>query len=139
MFQIKKLLYVSSPSCIFKVNMDGSMRAVVSNIVLKECDEDLPPNWRPPGFRGLAVTTNGMVYAAATGCRCLVTIAPNGSMKTLLKSERPWSPTGVALHGGDAFVLEWTNPSGGPADGWRPRVRKLTRNGKVTTLVEVGK
>src|SRR6266566_6369164 len=62
-----------------------------------DCNEDLPPNWRAPGFRGLDVATNGTVYAAATGCRCVVKITSAGKVTTVLKSERPWNPTGVAL------------------------------------------
>jgi len=37
------------------------------------------------------------------------------------------------------FVLEWINPNDGVADGWRPRVRKLARDGTITTLAEVKK
>jgi hypothetical protein len=78
------------------------------------------------------------VYAAATGCRCVVKITPGGKVETVLKSERPWSPTGVAVHGADVYVLEYTNANGKPAE-WRPRVRKLGRNGAVTTLATIAR
>jgi hypothetical protein len=55
----------------------------------------------------------------------------------VLKSERPWNPTGVALYEGDVYVMEWTNANGGANDGWRPRVRKLARDGTVSLLVEI--
>jgi hypothetical protein len=51
-----------------------------------------------------------------------------------LKAERPWSPTGVAVHGGNIYVLEYTNANGSPNDGWLPRVRRLGREGSVKTL-----
>ena len=41
------------------------------------------------------------------------------------------------LGGGEVYVLEYTNANGGAADGWTPRVRKLARDGKVTTLATV--
>jgi hypothetical protein len=77
------------------------------------------------------------VYAAATGCHRVVKFARDGKVKVFLQAERPWSPTGVAVHGGNVYVLEYTNANGGAADGWTPRVRKLARDGKVTTLATV--
>lgn len=127
-------LYVASPSRIWHVNVKGGVGYFEGRVA--DCDEDLPPNWKAPGFRGLCVTREGKVYAAATGCRAVISFT-NNVFQNILKSERPWSPTDVAWHDGNVFVLEWTNPNGGVADGWRPRVRKISRNGTVTTLVEV--
>jgi hypothetical protein len=128
-------LYVASPSRIWNVNAKGGVGYFEGEV--KDCDEDLPPNWKAPGFRGLCATPQGKVYAAATGCRAVIAFT-NNAFETVLKSERPWSPTDVAWHGGNVFVLEWTNPNGGVADGWRPRVRRLRlRDGVVTTLAEV--
>lgn len=127
-------LYVASPSRIWNVNVKGGVGHFTGSV--KDCDEDLPPNWKAPGFRGLCVTPEQKVYAAATGCRAVIGFT-NNAFETVLKSERPWSPTDVAWHDGDVFVLEWTNPNGGVTDGWRPRVRKLARDGTITTLVEV--
>jgi hypothetical protein len=131
------LIYVASPSSIFKMKLDGTVTPLAQPAVVEDCDEDLPPNWRAPGFRGLDVETNGTVYAAATGCRRVVKITSTGKLTTILKSERPWNPTGVALHKGDVYVLEWTNANGGANDGWRPRVRKVASDGKVTMLVTI--
>jgi len=127
-------LYVAAPSRIWHVNVKGGVGYFLGAV--KDCDEDLPPNWKAPGFRGLCVTPERKVYAAATGCRAVIAFT-NNAFETVLKSERPWSPTDVAWHDGDVFVLEWTNPNGGVTDGWRPRVRKLARNGTITTLAEV--
>jgi hypothetical protein len=126
-------LYVASPSRIWHVNAKGGVGHFPGGVA--ECDEDVPAN-RRPDFRGLCVTPGGNVYAAATGCRSVITLT-NGGYERVLKSERPWSPTDVAWHEGNVFVLEWTNPNGGVTDGWRPRVRKLARDGTITTLVEV--
>jgi hypothetical protein len=132
-----RLLYIASPSSIFKLTLDGTVMLLARPAAVADCDEDLPPNWRAPGFRGLEVTTNGTVYAAATGCRCVLKITGAGKAATVLKSERPWNPTGVALRDGDVYVLEWTHANGGANDGWRPRVRKIAHDGTVSLLVEI--
>jgi sugar lactone lactonase YvrE len=90
-------------------------------------------------LRGLAVDSDGTVYAAATGCHRVVRITRDGKVEVVLKAERPWSPTGVAVHGDDVYVLEYTNANGGQADGWTPRVRKLARDGRVTTLATLAR
>src|SRR5436189_4839363 len=91
-----------------------------------------------PSLRGLAVDEDGTVFAAGVGCRAVVKISSDGKkIETVLKAERPWSPTGVAVHRGEVYVLEYTNANGSSNEGWRPRVRKLGRDGQVTTLATV--
>jgi hypothetical protein len=85
-------------------------------------------------LRGLAVDDRGTAYVAATGCRTVVKVTADGKVETLLKAERPWSPTGVALHGGTVYVLEYPNANGSDHDDWVPRVRKVDRAGKVSIL-----
>ena len=129
-------LYVASAVGLCRVTMDGAVTIIVDRPEVRDCDPDPPPDGLP-GFRGLDVSTNGTVYAAATGCRAVVRIAASGAVETVLKSENPWTPTDVAVHGPDLYVLEWTNANAEPAAGWRPRVRKLAGDGKVTTLVTI--
>jgi len=136
-------LYVACPSAILKIEMDGTATMLVHPIVVKDCDDDVGDDARSPFFhrpylRGLAVTADGTMYGAVTGCRCVIKITPNGKVETLLKAERPWTPTGIAVHDGEVYVLEYTNANVGPDKGWRPRVRKLDRDGKVTILASVG-
>jgi sugar lactone lactonase YvrE len=133
-------LYAASPSAVLKIGPDGTASTVVHPVKVADCDEDFPdgnPNFPLPALRGLAVDPDGTIYAAATGCHRVVKIARDGKVEVVLKAERPWSPTGVAVYGGDVYVLEYTNANGGPADGWSPRVRKLARDGRVTTLATV--
>jgi hypothetical protein len=130
-------LFVACPNAILKVKTDGTVTTLVNPVVLKECQDDLAKDSRTrffhsPYLRGLDVTGNGTVYAAVTGCRCVVKITPEGKVETVLRSERPWSPTGVALHGEDLFVLEYTNVD--KPEDWNPRVRKRGPNGKVSIL-----
>jgi DNA-binding beta-propeller fold protein YncE len=134
-------LYVASPSAVLKLKMDGTFITLVHPIELKDCDVDYPdnnPSSTLPSLRGLAVDEDGTVFAAGVGCRAVVKISPDGkNVETVLKAERPWSPTGVAVDRAGIYVLEYTNANGSPAEGWRPRVRKLGRDGKVTTLLTV--
>ncbi len=133
-------LYIASPSAVSKLRMDGTFTTLANPIELKDCDVDYPDgntNMALPSLRGLAVDEHGTVFAAGVGCHVVVKISPDGKVETVLKAERPWSPTGVAVHRGELFILEYTNANGGPKDGWRPRVRKLGRDGQVTTLVTV--
>jgi hypothetical protein len=66
-------------------------------------------------------------------------IAPDGKIESVLKAERPWSPTGVAVLGGSVYVLEYTNANGGPGEGWLPRVRRLGRDGTISTLATISR
>jgi sugar lactone lactonase YvrE len=132
-------LYVACPSAIVKVKMNGTFTRIVSPVVVKDCDEELADNNPSPYLRGLAVDSRGTVYAAANGCHCVVKITPEGKVETVLKAERPWSPTGVAVFGDDVYVLEYTNSLKGrnEGEGWKPRIRKLGRDGKVMILATV--
>jgi hypothetical protein len=133
-------LYIASPSAVSKLKMDGTFSTLVHPIELKDCDveyADNNPDNPLPYLRGLAVEADGTVFAAGCACHAVVRITPEGKAETVLKAERPWSPTGVAVYRGDVYILEYTNANGGPGEGWRPRVRKLGRDGRVTTLVTV--
>ncbi len=133
-------IYVSTWNAILRVNQDGTVTTVVQPVVVNDCDEDPAdhkPSNRLPYLRGLAVDARGTVYAAATSCHRLLKIAPDGKVESVLKAERPWSPTGVAVHGGDMYVLEYTNANGGRDEGWLPRVRRLGHDGKVATLATI--
>jgi hypothetical protein len=130
-------LFVACPNAILKVKTDGTVTTFIHPVVVKDCDDDLAKDSRTrffhsPYLRGLDVTEKGTVYAAVTGCRCVVKITADGKVDTVLKSERPWTPTGVAVRGKDLFVLEYSDPE--KPTGWAPRVRKLGADGKVTIL-----
>jgi sugar lactone lactonase YvrE len=129
------ILYVACLTSVMKVKTDGTFTTLADLTVLKGCDQDAPTSF----LRGLDVDAQGTVYAAATGCRGVVKITANGKVETVLKAEGPWSPTGVAVQGDDVYVLEYTNANGHVSEDWLPRVRKLGRDGKVTTLATISK
>ena len=130
-------LFIAQLNAVLELKTNGTFTTIASSIHLKDCDIDYPDN-NPdnplPCLRGLAVDADGTVFAAGVGCHAVVKISPGGKLETVLKAERPWSPTGVAVHRGDVFVLEYTNANGSVNEGWRPRVRKLSPDGKITTL-----
>jgi sugar lactone lactonase YvrE len=135
-------IYVSSWDVVLKVSQDGRVSTVVRPVVVKDCDADPAdhkPSNRLPCLRGLAVDAQGTVYAAATSCHRVLKIAQDGKVESVLRAELPWSPTGVAVHGGAVYVLESTNANGGPDEGWRPRVRRLGPDGKVATLATISR
>jgi sugar lactone lactonase YvrE len=133
-----RALYISYPKAVLRITTDGKVTTLADPVVVTDGDNDLPegtPESQLPSLRGLAVDGRGTVYAAATGCRRVVKIKADGKVETVLKAERPWSPTGVVLKGGAIYVLEYPNANGERHADWVPRVRKVGRDGKTTTLV----
>lgn len=130
-------LYVAYPRTVQKITPDGRVTTLADPVVINDCDEDVAPGEAEPSLRGLAVDSHGLVYASATGCHRVVKLTPDGRVSTVLKAERPWSPTGVAVSAEDVYVLEYPN-SAKRAD-WLPRVQKFDREGHVTTLVTISR
>ena len=131
-------MYVTFPKAVHKITADGKVTAVAESVQVADGDKDIfegTPKDELPNLRGLAVDARGTVYAAATGCRRVVKITAAGKVETVLKAERPWSPTGIAVQGDAIYVLEYPNQMDEKREEWVPRVRKLGRDGKVTTLV----
>jgi DNA-binding beta-propeller fold protein YncE len=131
-------IYVATWNGIVVLNADGSIARIVNPLRVSDCDVDPadhnPANASSPLFRGLGVDSEGNAFVAATSCHRVVEITPQGRVSSILKSERPWSPTGVAVSGGEIYVLEYTNANGPKTEGWVPRVRKRAPDGTWTTL-----
>ena len=129
-------LFAVTPGAVLKVKLDGTFVIVKQRILPPDCDRYLPPNTPPayePFLTGLTVSPQGDIYLAATGCRCVLKLNPDGHIATVLKAEAPWSPTGLALQDQDLYIAEWTNAHSEQHD-YRPRVRKVGRDGKVTVI-----
>ncbi len=127
--------FISYPKAVLRVARDGTFTTLLNPVVVADCDKHPPSIQDAPSLRGLAVDSRGVVYVAATGCRCVIKIMPDGKVATVLKAESPWAPCGVALHGEDIYVLEHINPNSEAHEDWPPRVRKVGRDGAVKTLV----
>jgi hypothetical protein len=131
-------IYVATWNGILKLERDGSIVTIVHPVAVKDCDSDPadhnPANASSPLLRGLDVDSRGNVYVAATSCHRVLKITPDGHVRSVLKAERPWSPTGIAISGENIYVLEYTNANGPATEGWYPRVRKLAKDSTVVTL-----
>jgi hypothetical protein len=134
-------IYVATWNRIVKLKRDGSIATVMHPVIVKDCDSDPADhnsaNASSPLLRGLAVDSRGNVYVAATSCHRVLKITPDGQVTSILKAERPWSPTGIATSGEDILVLDYTNANGPATEGWYPRVRILARDGTSKTLVTI--
>jgi hypothetical protein len=129
-------LYAVTAGAVLKVTLAGKFTTLKQPVKAPDCDRYLPPGTPPghePFLTGLTVTPRGDIYLAASGCRSVLGLDSKGRISTVLKAEPPWSPTGMAMHGEDLYVVEWTNAHSEQHD-YRPRVRKLGRDGKVTLV-----
>jgi sugar lactone lactonase YvrE len=127
--------FISYPKAVLRVARDGTFTTLLNPVVVPDCDKHPPAIQDAPALRGLVADARGVVYVAATGCRCVIKITPDAKVETVLKAESPWAPCGVALHGEEIYVLEHIDANSEAHEDWPPRVRKVGRDGNVTTLV----
>ena len=136
-------LYITEASnananTIRKITMNGIV-SIIATYVGKN-SYDLPLETVPSYCRGLTVDSTGTIYVAATGSRCVLKITPQGKVTTILQTSSPWTPTGVTMFHGEVYVLEWHDVAPENLEvrsAWIPRVRKIGREGNVTTLATV--
>ncbi len=130
----------ANANTIRKITMDGTV-SIIATFVGKS-GKDLPLETVPSYCRGLVVDSTGSIYVASTGSRSVLKITPQGKITTILQTKSPWTPTGVAVFHGEVYVLEWhdvTPKNLEVRSAWIPRVRKIGRDGKVTTLATVSR
>jgi hypothetical protein len=136
-------IFLGCWNSIIRVGIDGRIKVLAHPAMIVDCDED-PADHREtnrgkPLLRGIALDSACNIYVAATSCHCIARIGTDGKSTTILKSERPWSPTGLAFRDGNLYVLEYTNANGPATEGWFPRVRKIDSNGKITVMADLSK
>jgi hypothetical protein len=90
-----------------------------------------------PYLRGLALDAQTVIYVADTGDARLLKITPNGRITTLVQTQSPWAPTGVALFGRDVYVLEYLHTVRDVRRDWLPRIRKISPDGTSTIIMTV--
>ncbi len=131
-------VYYSENDAIRRITPQGSVVTVIENVKLPDCSS-VPGSEALNGvyLRGLDVDAEGNVYVAAAGCGAVLRIAADQTVTTILRASSPWSPTGVALSGKDLYVLEYLHTEGDDRSQWKPRVRKVASDGKVTTVAIV--
>src|SRR5436189_53366 len=116
-------LYVAYPSAVLKVTTNETVSTVIHPITVPDCDREFPPatpESHSPYLRGLAVDARGTIFAAATGCRAVVKITADGQVSVVLRAERPWSPTGIAVHGEEVYVMEYEHSNSANREEWVP-------------------
>jgi len=96
---------------------------------------------------GMAADAAGNLYVANYWKRAVMKVTPDGGLSTIVTSNWPWVPVGVAISGRDIYVLERMGNPYGPSTLLEvstladrlgsPRVRKISSNGTITTLVVV--
>jgi hypothetical protein len=128
----------SGEHAIYSVAMDGTIGEFAKNFVTEKIPESERHIEAMSEYsRGMAVDQQGNVYIAVTGNRCVMKLTPQRETSVLLRAEKPWSPTGVAELNGDVYVLEYDDETPTEGRNWRPRVRKVTRDGKIKTVVAI--
>lgn len=125
-------LYATDGKNILKITADGGVSTLARNISAEGPAGERSEGGSGGRVYGLAVDAQGNVFAADFNNRRVVKVAPDGKTTTLLRTESPWSPSGVTISNGELYLLEF-----GPGPP-RPRVQKLAADGKVTTLATVG-
>jgi sugar lactone lactonase YvrE len=132
----------SNEVALRKITMDGKISTIAQNFVGKDRVRDPPADTPAAYCRDLKLDGDGVMYIAATGSRRVLKIRPNGEITTILESPAPWQPTGIALFDGAVYVLEWSEPPverQEERDEWVPRVRKIARDGTVSTVATVSR
>lgn len=131
-------IYYTEDTAIRKITPRGALETVVEDFRMPDCGSVAGVESELGAyFRGIAVDSAGNVFVAAAGCRAVIKITTDKKITTVLRASDPWSPTGIAIDGGDIYVLEYLHAEGDDRREWLPRVRKLSSNGKVTTIATV--
>jgi len=128
-------LYYTENDAIRRIDSDGRVSTVAQNISPSKCASVQGIERRDqPLLRGLAVDGAGTVYVAATGCGSVLKVTAAGDVTTLFQGEGEWSPTGVALFGGAAYVLEFRGAGSDDRRAMVPRVREIAADGKTRII-----
>jgi DNA-binding beta-propeller fold protein YncE len=129
-------LYYTEDTAIRRITQQGRISTVATVRALVN-GPSIPATDQHPYLRGLAVDARGVIYVADSGGARVLKITPSGHSSMLLQTESPWSPTGVALFGGNVYVLEFLHTSRDVRRDWLPRVRKIGSDGKSTIIATV--
>jgi hypothetical protein len=129
-------LYFSHDRSVHRIDARGRVATIADNITVPGCAR-IPGIEAPTGpyLRGLAVAPNGTVFVAAAGCGAVLMVSPKGAVTPVLRTAPPYSPTAVAVANGEVYVLEYLHTDSDDRSEWLPRVRKITRDGKVEVVV----
>ena len=131
-------LFYTEDKAVRRIDSRGVITMLVEQVSVANCTHI--PSIEPrsePFLRGLAVTVNGTIFVAATGCGAVLKITPAGQITTVLRTTAPWSPTAVAVADGTLYVLEYVHTAEENRPAWVPRVRTVSPKGTVATIATV--
>jgi hypothetical protein len=130
-------LYFSHDRSLHRIDAKGRVTTLARDIVVPGCIR-IPgvEAQTGPYLRGLDVAPNGTIFVAASGCGAVLMVSPKGEVKPVLRTQAPWSPTAVAVANGEVYVLEYLHTASDDRSEWIPRVRKITREGKIQVVVK---
>ncbi|HKS23355.1 MAG TPA: hypothetical protein VJZ76_11185 [Thermoanaerobaculia bacterium] len=128
-------LYYTEDQAIRKIDPRGRVTTVAEIVSVPKCGR-IPglADYTAPYLRGLAVADDGTIYVAASACGALLRVDRAGRVTPVLWTSPPWSPTAVAVHGRDLYVLEYLHTAEENRREWIPRVRKVTSDGKMSIV-----
>ena len=149
-------LFFTANNNIQKVTVDGRLTMVASALAIKNAAGTPVPEGEGIRLFGIAVDKKDSVFVADHGSRHVLKIEAGPrqigksgeklkeqtgrsviqpGISTVMRTEEPWSPTGVASKDDNIYVLE----SGfAPPTSYATRVRKLGPDGRITVLASVG-
>ena len=128
-------LYLTDGPNLRKVTADGRMTTLARNLAVENPAESPMPESPVTRLFGIVVDAQGNVFAADNGNRRVLKVTSGGTISTAGRAEQPWAPTGVALKDGNLYILEFGFY---PPSTYTPRVRKLSPDGRITTVATVG-
>lgn len=128
-------LYFTDGSNLRKVTPDGKTTMPARNLALENPSESPMPDSAVTRLFGVAVDAQGNAFVADYGNRRVLKITSGGTVSTVARAEQPWTPTGIALKDGNLYILEFGFT---PPSTYRPRVRRMSSDGRITIVATVG-
>lgn len=129
-------LYYTEDSAIRRIDARGRI-STTALVHTPTNPPSIPAITQHPYLRGLVVDVRGVIYVADTGDARVLKITPEGKVTTILQTETPWAPTGVALFGSDVYVVEFLHTARDVRRDWLPRVRKIRSDGTSVIIATV--
>src|ERR1051326_7245057 len=129
-------IYYTEHNAIRRIDREGNVELIVTVPALARAPS-IPSTNIHPYLRGLDVDANGIMYVADAGDARVLKITPDGKIATLVQTESPWSPTAVAHHGKDVYVLEYLQTAKEVRRAWLPRIRKILPDGTSRIIMTV--
>jgi sugar lactone lactonase YvrE len=127
-------IYYTEDNAVRRITATGAV-STIATVTPLTGGPAIPGVESRPYLRGLKVDTDGTVYVADNGDARVLKIAPDGKVTTLLQLQSPWAPTDVAIFGDIVYVLEYLHTPGDDRLEWMPRIRKMTPDGRSSTII----